>query len=60
MIHRPIRAFKLTNGIVTVQSHDQNIAEFSRRGQVTNVADVQDIEAAIGRRDALAFRAQPF
>jgi hypothetical protein len=39
--------------LVAVQSHHQHIAEFSRRRQVTHMADVQNIEATI-RRDSLA------
>ena len=49
----PAFPLQCANGIVAIHRDDEFAAEFARRVQIANVADMQQIEAAIGQSDAI-------
>ena len=56
--HGPSGSFERADRIVAIYGDDKPAPELPRRMQVSNVPDMQDIEATIGERDALT-RATP-
>ena len=55
---RAARTFQLSHLSVRVDADDEQVAESARRFKVTDVPDVQDIEAAVGKDDACAMFAR--
>ncbi len=51
---RTIRAFEAADGCVAVDGDDEPVAEATSLLEQCDVADVQQIEAAVGKDDALA------
>jgi len=47
-------AFQCTDGVVAVDGNHKLSAQLARRVKVANVADVEQIEASIGERDAMS------
>ena len=52
------RAFELARGVFAVYRHDESVTQSAGRLQVTDMADVQDVETAIGKDQFLARVAQ--
>ena len=59
-IYRTACAFQLPRGVVAIDADQQRVAETSRRFEIRNVAEVQDVEAAIGDDEFFAGRAEFF
>ena len=55
---RPVRPFKLAHRGIAVQPDPEKIAKSARLGQVAQMADMQQVEAAVGGHDDAAFPAQ--
>ena len=51
--HRPSSAFQRANRIIAIDCNNKFAAEIARRPKVANVAHMQQIETAIGQRDAI-------
>ena len=54
VIHRAILALDPSDRLVAVQTHDEQVALSARFTQVRDMAGMQDVEAAVGKRDPLA------
>jgi len=50
--HRAALAFERTDGIIRIDRHNNLAAEFAGGVEIAHMADVQQIEAAVGQRDA--------
>lgn len=46
-VHGPVRPFQLPHGRVSVQSHQQRVAQVARRFQIGDVSGMQNIETTI-------------
>src|SRR5262245_16974381 len=54
-LNRAPRALERMGGTIAVDRNDQSIPERAGAGEIANVADVEQIEDAVGEHDALAF-----
>src|SRR5690606_8000092 len=57
-VDRPALAFQTCDGSIVVDCHDQAVAVFLRFFQVTHVAGMDNVEAAVGKHDLFAVRAR--
>ena len=55
----PSRALQLRDGAIAVDSHDQDVTLLLRSLEKTDVAHVQNLEAAVGESNSSPGRAQP-
>ena len=51
----PARALQVLYRFVSIDGHDQYISKLTRTFEVSNMPDVQNVKAAVGQDDALAF-----
>src|SRR5262245_46620545 len=56
--NRPSRPFQPANAAIRVDAHDQGIAFRTRALQIANMANVQDVEASVGKHDLSTLGAQ--
>jgi hypothetical protein len=49
-----IRAFDCTDRAVTVDRHDKGISQLPGAFEISHMADMQNVEAAIGENDGLS------
>ena len=53
-IDRPARPLQRAHARVAIHGHQQSVAQRPRRLQIAHVADMQEVEAAIGKNETLA------
>src|SRR4029079_11374820 len=52
---RTIRSFDCADGLVTVDRHDKSVAQLPGAFEISHMADMQNVKAAIGENDGFAF-----
>jgi hypothetical protein len=50
---RPLRSFELSGHLIVVHTHDEDIAQRFRAFEITNVADVEQIEMTVRENNPL-------
>lgn len=57
VVDRPARAFELADRLVRVEPHEQQVAQVAGALEISHVAEVQDVKAAVGDHEFFAARA---